>query len=45
MFLNFQYLTYQYPVLSYNHDHNIFRLFDVLTSFLLPTSETKHGYY
>ena len=30
---------------SYNHFHNILRLFDVLTSFPFTTSETMRDYY
>ena len=30
---------------TYNHFHNILRLFDVLTSFTFTTSETMRDYY
>ena len=31
--------------LTYNHSHNILRLFDVLPNFSFTTSETMHDYY
>ena len=34
-----------YEIKSYNHFHNILRLFDVLTNFPFIASETIHNYY
>ena len=31
--------------ITYNHFHNILRLFDVLPNFPFPTSETMRDYY
>ena len=40
----FQFSAKSFVLSSYNHFHNILRLFDVLISFPFTASETMHNY-